>query len=65
MNKKLFAGLVVAGALTLGVNAFAAEEAVLDDSKLIVEEVQGDVMPIAEEGADAAVEAVDYLLGKM
>ena len=49
MNKKLFAGLVVAGALTLGVNAFAAEEAVVEDNKTVIEAVQG-------EETDAAVE---------
>lgn len=46
--KKLFASVMVVCMLASGLTAFAADEAVVDDDMLIVEEVQGDVMPIAE-----------------
>lgn len=50
--KKLFASVMVVCMLASGMTAFAADEAVVDDDMLIVEEVQGDVMPISEEQLD-------------
>ncbi|MBQ7097279.1 MAG: copper amine oxidase N-terminal domain-containing protein [Clostridia bacterium] len=55
--KKLFASVMVVCMLASGMTAFAADEAVLDDDMLIVEEIQGDVMPISE--TDEAVPAAD------
>ena len=54
--KKLFVIAMVVGMLASGMTAFAADEAVVDDDMLIVEDVQGDVMPIAETEEEVAAE---------